>query len=84
MHSSLAEDLNVLELGWYLGLMNSAMSPWVFCKVALYSGMENTRQLVLPGNSEKPCESVGSGPENSDWIWLYSTFMVILEEPDWS
>jgi len=64
--------------------MNSAISPLVSCKVELYSGMESTRQLMLPGKREKPWESVGSGPENRDWIWLYSTFMVILEKGDWS
>ena len=84
MHSNLAEDLKLLELGWYFGLMNSAMSPWVFSKVALYSGIENTRQLVFPGNNENPWELVGSGPENKDWIWLYSTFIVILELADCS
>lgn len=63
MHSSLVALLKtVLVSSAYLGLMNSAMHPWLYFKTTEYSGRENTKELMLPGKTEKPLISVASFP----------------------
>lgn len=63
MHSNLDEDLNfVFVASAYFGLINSAINPFDYYKITLYSFKENKRQLIFPGYLEYPYSSTGSPP----------------------
>jgi hypothetical protein len=55
------------------------MWPWVLSRVSQYSGSENIKELIFPGNKLFPFSSTYSYPIvlfRSGFNWLYSTFIV--------